>query len=317
MDSSDMKVISEIYNKILKRCRYDYNMGSDDIESACLLETDHMHLNEINDQISSILKVSKDFANECLARATEIRESVMLLDKYKHEQHPELKVEKELYKNLNWHDKTEIEDNKKNILECVDKIIENDNKKEICNKPTKKIYKNISDIYNIKINFNYEIPVVNSISEIQPSLYWFGGDKTHIMGVYTCVTPGVYIQVPFPNVIDGSKEYNRLSSFKCKYNTKIECDKIQNILSTKYNSAIRICNFAHVGEKYNKVGAHTRCPGVPRFGNHNSINVDLDDVLESDIKLMLMHSLSDTLLSSLWFQKQKTKQSVLTNIDIC
>ena len=80
MDSSDMKVISEIYNKILKTCRYDYNMGSDDIKSACLLETDHMHLNEINDQISSILKVSKDFANECLSRATEIRESVILLD---------------------------------------------------------------------------------------------------------------------------------------------------------------------------------------------------------------------------------------------
>ena len=47
----------------------------------------------------------------------------------------------------------------------------------------------------------------------------------------------------------------------------------------------------------------------------------MDNIPDDDIKTILMYSLSDMLLSSMWFQRQKDednhKSIIMTNIDIC
>ena len=101
-----------------------------------------------------------------------------------------------------------------------------------------------------------------------------------------------------------------------------ECCDARTNLASKYNSTVRDCNFAHKGDKYIKLGTSFRSPHKPRFGNHNFLNDDMDSIPDDDIKTILMYALSDVLLSSMWFQKQKDDDDhnsniIFTNIDIC
>lgn len=315
MNPDDIKKINNIYVKILKDGLKIYDIIDNDnntIQNAKKLESYSTYLSEMNEKLEHILNISNKYVNECLDKATEIREYVDLNDKYKHDKFPIFSITKELNKNIIWADVVELEDKKNNLLHDVKKITEDKteyNQKNI-------MYKNIENEYKY-INFKYQIPIINRLDEIPQSLYWYKGDKDNPKGIYTSLSPGFYVQVPFPDVIDGTKDFNRICSIKCKYNTIDECLKIRQDLSNKFNSDIRVCNFAHKGENYTKIGTSFRCPNIPRFGNHNFLNTDLENLPHNDMKMLLMYSLSDMMLSSMWFQKKQLPNMVLTKIDTC
>ena len=152
------------------------------------------------------------------------------------------------------------------------------------------------------------------------TFYWYNGDKKNPPGVYACLSPGFCVRVPFPDIIDATNSYNRTGSIRCKHDTQHECLKIRRDLASRYNSDVRECTFAHKNDKYIKIGTLFRCPNMPHFGTHRTLSKDLDSILDEDIKTMLMYSLSDMLLSSLWYQKKhpsKKTSLVLTDIDVC
>jgi hypothetical protein len=316
MDPDDIKLINDIYIKVLKKGKQLYNNDDNSTSNAKYLESYAMNLGEMNEKLESIVLLTDKYATECLNKAIEIREFANLYEKYKDDKYPVLAVTKEMNKNLKWGDSMELEHKKQIILDDVDKLISKKiSKNEYDHK--KIMYKTIKDIYSTKLNFDWKLPIVNKLNDIPTSLYWYKGDKTHPKGVYTSLSTGFYVQVPLPNVIDGTKDFNRVCSTKCKYNTVDACLLVRQSLSTRFNTNIRSCNFAHTGDKYSKIGSLFRCPNLPRFGNHTYINTDIDVLPDYDIRMLLMYSLSDIMLSSMWFQKQKTSKLFLTNLDIC
>lgn len=323
MDADDMTTLNDIYIKILKTGRKLYTKSEKrmTVKAAQRLESYSTYLGEMNEKIESILDLTEKYAQECLNRATEIRKNININEKYEGDPSMMFKAHKELYDGLSWADITEMEEAKEKVVNDVEVAVhKKTNKQEYVHTPI--VYKNISDIYGKRIGFDWKVPIINKLNEMPSSLYWYGGDTNNPEGVYTCLTRGFYIQVPFPNVIDATKDFNRTGSVKCKYNNLKECLDVREDLANRYNSAVRDCNFAHKGDKYIKIGTTFRCPHKPRFGNHSHLKEDIGSVPDSDIKTILMYSLSDILLSSMWFQKQNTEEPnksnmIMTNIDIC
>lgn len=318
MDSGDMQILIDAYVRILKKGRSVYKNANNanTLQTAQYLETYSTYLSKMNDKLKNILSVSDDYANECIAKAIEIRTNIDINDKYKDNPLRMILAHKEMYSGMSWADLTDLEDAKKGVLKNVSRVVKkpiNINKYEYA--PI--IYKDISHIYEKNIGIEYKIPIINNLNEMPSSLYWYKGDKSNPPGIYICLSRKFYAQVPFPNVIDGTRDFNRACSIKCKYTSEQECLKIREDLSQRYNSEIRECRYAHSGDKYTKIGTSLRCPNIPRFGNHSFLKEDLENLPEYDMKMMLMHSLSDILLSSLWFQKQKNTNLVFTNIDTC
>src|SRR6476620_7019498 len=166
------------------------------------------------------------------------------------------------------------------------------------------------NISNNKIN----IPVISDIKDIPPMFYWYDGDKTYKRGIYTCISDGFYIKVPFPNVVSITDPKYKISSVPCRYETREQCDIQKKKTSELHNSDIRICTFVHKNEKITKLGSIYRC-SKEDFGNHKTLEEDLKIVKPSDIKRILMYSLSDSLLSAVWYQnKFKDSEIILSNI---
>jgi hypothetical protein len=323
MDENDMEILNNIYIKILKTGRKLYNTSETEmtIQVAQKLESYSTYLGEMNEKLESIMDLTDKYAQECLNKATEIRKHIDLNDKYEGDPSMMFKIHKEMYDGLSWADMTEMEENKDQIVDDVcNTINKKTNKKDYVHTPI--LYKTISNIYGKDIGVDWNVPIINKINEMPSALYWYNGDATNPKGIYICLTRGFYVQVPLPNVIDTTQDFNRTGSVKCKYNSTSECLKVRQDLSQRYNSHIRECNFAHKGDKYIKIGTTFRCPHNPRFGNHNYLKEDISNAPDTDIKTILMYSLSDILLSSIWFQKQKVEHPkktaiTLTRIDIC
>lgn len=317
MNADDMKLINDIYVRLLKKGRDIYTESNDTatIVSAQKLESYSTYLGEMNDKLESILDLTDKYARECIDKATEIREYIDLNDKYKDEPNQLTLVHKEMYKGMSWADINEVEDGKDAILKSVSqKIAVKQPVNEFVHEPV--MYKTISELYGKKIT-PYKIPITTKLNEIPAALHWYKGDQSNPPGVYICLSRGCYIQVPFPNVVDGTKDFNRTCSIKCKYSSAEECLKIRRDLSMRYNSELRACTFAHKGDSYVKIGTSFRCPNIPRFGNYAFLHSDMNELPDCDIKMMLMYALSDVLLGSLWFQNQKNTSMVMTNIDVC
>ena len=320
LDSDDMKVLTDMYKKILKGGVKLHDLANDNmnIEYAQKLESYSTYLYEMNEKLEYITTLAHKYASECLNKADEIRKYVEITDKYTDKIPSIFKLHKEMHTGLSWADITEIEYNKEILLNDVDQLI---------NKPTSSdeythtpiMYKTISNLYGKDIGFGWNVPIINNLPDIPSSLYWYAGDSVNPSGIYTCLTNGFYIQVPFPNIVDSSQDSNKSRSVKCKNNTKFECLEERNNLANQYKSAIRECNFAHVGDNYTKIGTMFRCPNKPRFGNHNYLKDDMNVIKDTDIKTILMYALSDILISSMWFQNKddEKKVNIMTNIDIC
>ena len=303
--------IENICKEILHNGKILYDKESDSNQYIHKIESYKIYIDQSKDKLYEMANLLNEFSNEYSKKVNELKKIKKLEKKYKSDPCPILSIHKELYKNQSWYDITINEERTNNVCNKVDRFINNIYKYEPIN------YKKLSNIENVNLDFDLKIPIVNRLEEIPPALYWFDGDKNNNAGIYTSISKKICAKIPLPNVIDGSKDFNRACSVKCKNNTKENCYAVRKDLSDLYNSDILECNYAHNGENYTKIGTTFRCPNTPRFGNHKYLNDDLNNVSENDIKILLMYSLSDVLLSSMWFQKQKKKGIILNNINIC
>lgn len=313
-----MVMLNDIYMKILKKGRTLYKEAEDNpiISNAQKLESYSAYLGQMNDKLECIIDLTYKYTHECISKATEVRKHIDINDRYKDDPSRMYLAYKEINKGMSWADINDIDEEKDRVLNDVEKIIKKPNvKTEYENTPI--LYKELSSLYGVDLGFNISIPIINKLNEMPSSMYWYAGDKKNPPGIYTCLSRKFYVQIPLPNVIDGTKDFNRTRSIKCKFNTEAECLVVRQDLANKYGSDVRDCKFAHVGDTYLKIGMSFRCPSIPRFGNHMFLNDDLENLPDYDIKMMLMYSLSDMLLGSLWFQKQKNNGIILTDMDIC
>lgn len=186
-------------------------------------------------------------------------------------------------------------------------------------------YKELRAIEGVNIG-KCTLPVIRSLDEIKPALFWYNGDNKHIEGIYTSIAPNLIIQVPFPNVKDVTRATItqnatniKKGSIKCRYETAEKCEKIRKSVCQQRNVEYRDCDYAHIGDKYVKIGSGFRCPVVPSFGAHSSLTSDLKRVTDRDVKVVLMYALSDVLLSSIWWQNigDSGQKIVLNDIDVC
>jgi hypothetical protein len=183
-------------------------------------------------------------------------------------------------------------------------------------------------------NIQMKFPVVNNLKKIPPMFYYYYPDndvtKTSATdknsnnkvnnvdqeGLYCCIGSNIYVQIPFPVIIDSSKDLNRDYSIKCKYRTRAICTEQREKMAMYHNSIVRKCNFAHEGEHLNKIGYSTRCAIIPNIGNPETLDSDLKSVGLDSIKNILLYGLNDVAIASLWFDKNKVKKLTLNNLDI-
>ena len=298
MNEGELIKIDEIYKNLLTRSDILYKMPSTayNIKS---LEYHHSYIMEMNDKIEKVLKLSKKIGIECKNKA-EYMKTEIEYKKTNDDFTSTVLTFRNKYKNATWGDICEEEEKKENLFNKATQFVNCVNKYKTSLIP----YKNINSIKGVELGFDYKIPIINKLNEIPPCLYWYNGDKKNEKGVYICLTNGNYIKMPFVNVIDISINEEKVKTIKCKYNTLENCKKNTNIN----------CRFAHVGEKYMRLGTAQRCLALQRFGKHNTLKNDLDKVSDQEIQMLLINSLSDLLLSSIWYQKHNKKKCI-SNID--
>jgi hypothetical protein len=229
----------------------------------------------------------------------------------------------------NWSDITDSPKSKKSSSKLINNILE---KSGIITKKQKEL----STINEINIGKCY-YPIVEKIEDIPASIYWYKGDEKNGEGLYVCLSKKLdniattstekeikdcYIQIPFPDLADSTKVSqsinNKIRSIKCKHDTLPNCEQYRKNIAKSYNSEVRKCTYAHVGEKYIRIGTSFRCPFRPSFGAYESLPTDMKHISETDIKVVLMNALHDILLSNIWSQQtKKISSSVITNLDVC
>jgi hypothetical protein len=169
-------------------------------------------------------------------------------------------------------------------------------------------FKEIDDIDGVSLqDKKITLPIARELKDITPALYWFEGDKYHKSGVYISLCKGFYAKIPFPDVIGTNGKHPKNNTIRCKFPNKEICSK-----NGAYN-----CLYVHKGEKFNKLCNGYRCKNET-FGCHKTIKEDIEKATHFDIKHILMYSLSDDLLSVLWFQNdfKKGKELLFSNLDI-
>lgn len=173
---------------------------------------------------------------------------------------------------------------------------------------------NILGGHDIRPN-QYDLPVIKDLKAIPPMFYWYDGDTFYKRGVYVCLSKGFYASVPFPNMVSTTDLNFKVNSIPCKHETKEACTRHKKKISEIFNSDERSCSYVHKKEQFVKIGSPYRCR-LETFGSYASLNSDMNFINTPDIKRILMHSLSDALLSSLWYQnKFKDGNLFLNNLE--
>lgn len=172
----------------------------------------------------------------------------------------------------------------------------------------------VLDNKNISPNV-MNLPIIKDLKLLPPMMYWYEGDKFNKKGIYTCLTKGLQCRIPFPNMLSTNDQNFKINSIPCKYQTRENCAAYKLRISTMYESTVRECNYVHKTENFVKIGSFYRC-NRESFGNYDTLNEDLGFIITSDIKRILMHALSDSLLSVLWYQnKFKDGNLMLNNLE--
>jgi hypothetical protein len=167
------------------------------------------------------------------------------------------------------------------------------------------------------IGYYMKLYKVNKLDQIPPMFCYYENpdDKVNKPGLYCSIIPGVQIRIPFPTIIDSTKEYGRGSSIRCKYKSKDTCNEQRNKMAKYHNSGIRLCNFAHTGEKIIKIGYPSRCSIIPRFGDCSTLINDIKTVKMPDIKNILLYGLNDIATSAIWLDCNKISNVVYNDIE--
>ena len=152
-----------------------------------------------------------------------------------------------------------------------------------------------------QVRYNLNVAHIDKLEEAKSMFYW------HNNSLYVRLLNDVYAAVPFPEIYDSAKNYERRCSVRCKYKTKAICDRQRSEVARVYNSPKRICNFAHIGEKMVKIGYSSRCPSRPNYGNPATIAEDSKLITIDDIKSMLLYGLNDLIIAAIWLDYKKEK----------
>lgn len=190
-------------------------------------------------------------------------------------------------------------------------------KKQDVGKNTKK-----DKIYVNELKYHLKMPVVNNLKQIPPAMYYLKEDSSktnsknnHKSGIYINLGNENYAKIPFPEIVDSKKEYDRKHSIRCKYTHKKDCEEQRKKMSKYHNSQIRNCNFAHKGDKLVKIGYPSRCPTIPNYGNPESIDADTKHININDIKNLLMYGLNDLISAMIWMDYNSHKEQVFVNLE--
>lgn len=163
-----------------------------------------------------------------------------------------------------------------------------------------------------ELGYYLKVPVVNDVSQIPPAIYYV---KSQQPGLFIRLPNNNIVRIPFPEVVDSKKEYDRKHSIRCKYRTKLECDTQRSKMAKYHNSQLRVCNFAHAGDSIVKIGYPSRCPAVPNFGNPQTMAADIKYITQDDVKNMLMYGLNDLLASIIWFDYSNISKTTFEDLN--
>lgn len=142
---------------------------------------------------------------------------------------------------------------------------------------------------------------VDSLTQIPPAIYRYSGDAVNSPGLYICLSPNVYVQLPFMRVLGESDKHRTERCFRG--------DDCVN----------PTCTGVHPGAPYFRMGNSEKCKRNPSLGNAETLAKDIREANFSDIKTLLMHTMSDLATAFVWFQENKSAptECVLHDIDIC
>ena len=165
--------------------------------------------------------------------------------------------------------------------------------------------------------FNYNIKLTNyqNITQAPESLFYYTGAENK-EGIYIKLLNGVSVKVPFPEIIDSKREFDRKHSIRCKYINKEECNLQRSKMAKIHSSLVRNCNFAHTNDPIIKIGYPARCPTIPQYGNPETIKTDIEKVTLSDIKNILLYGINDIICASIWLDKNNIKDICIDNLEI-
>jgi hypothetical protein len=175
---------------------------------------------------------------------------------------------------------------------------------------------NIERMLIPEIGYYINVQKVDKLTDIPSVFTWYDNpkDTENPPGLYCTIIPNVHVRVPFPAVVDSTKEYGRGRSIRCKYATNILCDDQRSKMAMYHKSQVRTCNFAHTGDDIVKVGYPSRCTKA-NFGNSDSLTKDIRLVKILDIKNILLYGLNDIMASIIWLDYNQIENTVFNNIE--
>jgi len=154
-------------------------------------------------------------------------------------------------------------------------------------------------------NMEIMIPVIDSIPNIPPNIYYFQGDKMNKKGVYCRTSRNLIVKIPMMDVVSENADNSRQMTVKC--NNGKDCGRFY-------------CTYTHPGVPYNKIGYTRRCPSHPRFSNSSTLETDIDKVDYEDIRMCLMYFVTDMFAVNAWCQRPEhnvKKSMIVEDIDLC
>jgi hypothetical protein len=288
--------------------------GDNNIDIAEKLEYAAMDFSVIFDNFSKMVTLMDNLRTECKNKACEIRDELEFKKKYDEKTGDKFSfVFLGRCKNMSWGDISDIEDRRENIIASTEKI------EKTLSEPYEKVpRKNIDTLDNIKLPKEISLKMVASLDDLPSALRWYSGDKKHREGIYIRFPENMFVRIPFPDVIDGTQNYIRNKTLKCKFETENQCFENRKFLAERYGTKVRECLYAHKGEVYTKVGTTSRCPSNPRFGSHKHLKNDIESLKADDIKPVLMYALSDVLNCFLWSDfHHSDDRIVFSEVEVC
>lgn len=309
---SEIKTINTYFQSLFKDARNSIT-GEITVENAEHLEDLVKVFTTVYDNHKKIINLLGNLKEECKDKAFEIRSELSLdLDKDKKNKFTFVFRGKT---GMTWGEMDELE-TQRNLLMDKSKELEKDLKKS--GDPSKEKYKKLTVLDGVELPKEIKVKMVSRLESLPTAFGWYNGDKKHREGIYIRLPKNMFVRVPFPNVIDGTKNYNRSKTIRCKHVTEQQCYDNRKFMADQHGTSVRDCFFAHKGDTYSKVGTNFRCPAIPRIGNHRYLTLDLNDAKSDDIKPLLMNSLSDLLVCYLWNNQQHADDKmIMSDVEIC
>lgn len=199
-------------------------------------------------------------------------------------------------------------------IDISDNMIHTTDSDMLIYKTNKFVHKPLHVNIDIKpIKYHRKFKQVDKLEKIPEMFVWYNNpkDKYNKPGIYVCVYSGVYVRVPFPQVVDSNMSNNKTNSIRCKYTNKCLCGEQRKKMAITHNSLLRKCNFAHQGEKLKKIGHVSRCPSCPHFGNSTTLVEDCKQINLLDIKNVLLYGLNDLFSAMVWLSIHNINDKVM------